>query len=425
MMTSNTAQHSGSIFKIANAVGRRILTVATGAAIGLALSFAPAGAQSQFRPLVQVDGMVITAFEVAERQKFLTLLRAPGDVRALARDQLINEKIQMREAEKLGIAAEPDAVKAGMEEFAARGNLTADQLLQFFAQAGIDASTFRDFVTAGVTWREFAKAKFVPMISLSNADIDAASVDATAEPGLRVLLSEIVLPAGDPATRKASMARAQRLTGLSEDEFRDAAQRFSIGGSRSNGGKLKWADVTALPAASIPAVRGLRPGQSSRIVSSEDALRIYYMHDREEVRGGTPPTVVDYAALLIAGGQSEANLAEAAKIRAEITTCGELYPLGRGLPPEQLVREEVRESQVPAAYRAELDRLDPGEISTRLTTSSGAMVVLMLCHRGNELPRSLTRDMIEEQLRNQRVGTMAQQFLDAQRAKARIEVFGN
>ena len=415
MMTSKTAQHSGSIFRIANKVGRRALTLAG----------TPAQAQGQFSPAVLVDGMAITTFELNERQKFLTLLRAPGDVRALARDQLINEKIQMREAERVGISIDADAVKAGLEEFAARGNLTAEELLGFFAQAGIDASTFRDFVTAGVTWREFAQARFVPMVSLSNADVDAASVDATAEPGIRVLLSEIVLPAGDPATRKASMARAQRLTGLDEDAFRDAAQRFSIGGSRSNGGKLKWADVTALPAASVAAVRGLKPGQSSRIVSFDDALRIYYMHDREEVRGGTPPTVIDYAALLLPGGPSEANLSEAARIRAEVTTCGDFYPLGRGLPPEQLVREEVLETQVPAAYRAELDRLDPGEISSRLTTSSGAMVVLMLCHRGNELPRSLTRDMIEEQLRNQRVSTMAQQFLDEQRAKARIEVFSN
>lgn len=424
MMTSKTAQHSGSIFDLARA-GRRLAALVVAAAIGLTLGLAPATAQSQFRPVMKVDGMAITAFEVAERQKFLTLLRAPGDVRALAIDQLVNEKLQMREAEKAGVVADAEAVKAGMEEFAQRGNLTADQLLQFLAQAGIDASTFRDFVAAGVTWRDYVRAEFMPRVTISKSDIDAAMAEALAEPGIRVLLAEIVLPADDPATRKASMARAKRLTGLDEAGFHEAAQRFSIGPSRSNGGRLNWADVTALPPEAGAAVRGLRPGQTTRIIETDDTLRLYFMRDREEVRGGTPRTVLDYAALLLPGGQSAANQEEAARISARVTSCDDLYPIARGLPPEQLIREELPEAQIPATYRAELDRLDPGELSSRVTTSSGAMAILMLCKRGNELPRSLTRDAVEEQLRTRRVTTMAQFFLEEQRANAFIETFGN
>ncbi|GGD41738.1 peptidylprolyl isomerase [Sinisalibacter lacisalsi] len=424
MMTSTTAQRGGSIFHFDGA-GRRLIALVLVAVIGLTLGLAPAQAQSQLRPIVRVDGMVITAFELSERQKFLSLLRAPGDVRALAIDQLINEKIQLREARLAGLVADEEAIKAGMEEFAQRGGLDAEQFLALLGQAGIDASTFRQFVTAGIIWRDFVRAELLPRVSISKAEVAAAAAKAEPEPGLRVLLSEIVLPAGDPASRRASMARAQRLTGLDEDEFTRAATRFSTGGSRNNGGKMKWVDITALPPAAGAAVRGLQPGQTSRIVESGEDLRIYFMRDREEVSGGTPRTVLDYAALLLPGGQSAANIEEVARIRARVTSCDDLYPIARGLPPEQLVREELPESQVPASYRAELDRLDPGEISSRVTTSSGAMAIVMLCARGNELPRSFTEEMIEDQLRNQRVSTMAQAFLDEKRANAFIETLGN
>lgn len=381
----------------------------------------PVAAQGQFAPVARVDGEVISAYELDQRVAFLTLLRAPGDVRALALDQLINEKIELREAARIGLVPDADAVKAGMEEFAARGNLSADEFVQLLGQAGVAAETFRDFVSAGIVWRDYARAQVLPKVTISAADIDQALATAQPQPGLRFLLSEIVLPAPDPASRRASLARAKRLTGLDEAGFADAAMRFSVGASRNNKGKMNWLDVTALPADVGAAVRGLQPGQTSRIIETEQDVRVYFVRDREEVSSAKPATMVDYAALLLPGGESKANVGEVAQIRDRVTSCDDLYPIGRGLAPEQLLRETQAESQVPAPFGATLAALDPGEIGTALT-ANGSMAILMLCSRGNELPRSLTRDMVAEQLRNQRVGTAAQMLLDTLRANAHVEI---
>ena len=391
------------------------------AGMALTLLAAPAGAQD-FTPAATVDGEVITVFELEQRQRFLTLLRAPGDVRTLAFDQLVNERLQVREAEKVGVTASEEAVDAGVEEFAARGNLTGDQFLQLLAQGGIAPESFRDFVAAGVTWREFVQANFGPMVSISKTEIAIAFGEAEPAAGLRVLLNEIALPAGDPATRRASQKRAERLVGLEEDAFREAAKRFSVARTRNDEGEMKWVDVSALPPAIGAAVRGLQPGQTTRALPVGEQIRIYYMREREEVKGGTPATVVDYAALLLAGGATDANLAAAAKIRADVTACDDLYPFGRALPPEQLIREQVREAAVPAPFGAELALLDPGEISTRVTTAGGALAVLMLCSRGNELPRSTTEEMVAAQLTSSRASAMAQSYLDELKANAQIEI---
>lgn len=413
----------GSAVTAIRRLARRSLAGAALALAALGVS-APAQAQGQFAPVARIDGEVVTSYELAQRTAFLRLLGAPGDVRALAMDQLVNERLQLREAGIAGIEVEDEAVTAGMDEFAQRGGLNGEQMLQFLAQAGVAAETFRDFVRAGVIWREYSREVFLPRVSISNAEIEEAMARAEADPGIRVLLSEIVLPAGDPATRKASQARAARLTGLDEEAFEDAAKRFSAGPSRNNGGRMTWADVTALPPEVGAAVRGLQVGQTSRIIESDDALRLYFVRDREEVAGGTPATMIDYAALLLPGGRSEANLAEVQSIRERVTSCDDLYPIARALPPEQLVREEVAESQVPAAYRATIDGLDRFEVGSTVTPS-GSFAVVMLCNRGNELPRSLTKEMVAEQLRNRRIGSMSQQFLEELRANAALEIIGN
>lgn len=420
---TNRGTSTGAVFARIGRAARRALT---GAALALAAlgPGAPAQAQGQFTAVARIDGEVVTSYELTQRTRFLTVLGAPGDVRALAMDQLLNERLQLREAAIAGIAVDDAAIAAGMEEFAQRGGLDREQMLQFLAQSGIAEGTFRDFVRAGVIWREFSREVFLPKVSISNAEIEEAMARAEAEPGIRVLLSEIVLPAGDPASRKASQARAARLTGLDEEAFEDAAKRFSAGPSRNNGGRMNWADITALPPNVGAAVRGLRVGQTSRIVETADALRLYFVRDREEIAGGTPATMIDYAALLLPGGRSEANLAEARRIRERVTSCDDLYPIARALPPEQLVREEVVEAQVPAAYRATIDGLDRFEVGSTVT-ASGSFAVVMLCNRGNELPRSLTKEMVAEQLRNRRIGTMSQLFLEELRANATLEIIGN
>lgn len=415
MKMSKTAAVIGGLVDAGKALGLS-MAILIGAG-GLSAAYA----QSQFSPAITVDGMVITKYELDQRTAFLTTLRAPGDVRTLARDQLINEAIEMREAEKAGITPSADDIQTGMEDFVARGGLSVEKFLQLIAQNGVAEQSFRDFVTAGVTWRDYVRATFGPQAKVSRTEVRQAMAESVTPAGLRVLLSEIVLPAGDPATRKASMARAERLTGLDEDEFTYAASRFSTASSRNNGGAMNWTDVKALPGNVAAAVSGLQPGQTSRVLAGADDIRIYFMRDREQVSGAKPQTVVEYAALLLPGGQSDSNRAEAARIRKRALQCDDLYPIARGLPPEQLVRETLPEALLPATYASELARLDPGEISSNATTASGAMAIVMLCARGNELPRSVTEDQIAKSVQNNRIGTMAQAFLDRQRANARIE----
>ncbi|MGH1368882.1 MAG: peptidylprolyl isomerase [Maritimibacter sp.] len=405
--------------------GLRALASASFLALALSVTATPqAGlAQNLYAPVIRVDDAAISAYERSQRIAFLRLLRAPGDVAKIAEEQLITESLQNGVAERMGISITPEALQAGMEEFAARGGLDAETFLKFIAQGGIAAETFRDFVSAGLTWREVARARFIPQVNVTKLEVERAFAEADPVQGDKLLLTEITLPAPNDASRKASRARADRLRKINDaSEFANAAKRFSVAPSRLQAGERDWIDLQALPPEIGAAVRGLKAGQTSRPIDTEDGVSVYFLRDRDRVTSAKSGTLVEYAAFLMPGGRSEATLAAATKLRGEVDSCNDLYPVARGLPQEMLVREEVAAGLVPTAYRAELAKLDPGEVSTALTSASGqSLVFLMLCNRRNDLPKSMTREQILNRLRDQRIGALANDFLVELRADAHIE----
>ena len=107
-----------------------------------------------FAPAITVNGRVITNFELKQRIIFFSLLQPNADATAEARKSLIEDRLRQYAAEQMGIEVSPEEVAAGMENFAARVNLSADEFLQALAPRGVSAETFRDFVQTGILWRE-------------------------------------------------------------------------------------------------------------------------------------------------------------------------------------------------------------------------------------------------------------------------------
>lgn len=132
--------------------------------VGLTLALvAPlAQAQGSFEPVITVNGRVITGYELDQRVLFLDILRVPGDHLAEAERGLIEDRLRLEAAKRDGITVTPAQLTAGMEEFASRANLPLDQFLEAIGQGGIAPETYRDFVHAGLLWREVVRARFAP-----------------------------------------------------------------------------------------------------------------------------------------------------------------------------------------------------------------------------------------------------------------------
>ncbi len=398
---------------------RKLSALALG--VALALGPRPADAQNLFAPVIKINESVVTAYELEQRQRMLTVLRAPGNVAELAREQLIDDRLRIQAANAAGIVPSEEEVLDGMTEFAGRANLSREEFIQALEGNGVAAQTFRDFVRAGLSWRLLVQARFGGRVNLSEAEIDRA-LGASGGSSVRVLLSEIIMPA-PPQQAEAVRERAERISQTtSEAAFSQAARQFSATATRQAGGRLPWQNLEDLPPVLRPLVLGLAPGEVTDPIPITNAVALFQLRGIEEV-GYTPPTysAIEYAAYYIPGGRSEATLAQARVLASQVDRCDDLYGVAKGQPEEMLDRQALPPAEIPTDIAFELSKLDPGEVSTALTRSNGqTLMFLMLCGRTGEISEDLDRDQFALGLRNQRLNSLAESYLSQLRADARI-----
>lgn len=383
--------------------------------VSLALA-APVLAQDMFAPRVYVNDRAITNYEVDQRALFLKVLRAPGNPEEEALKALIEDRLRQTEAERLGIKLVEKDLTAGLTEFASRANLTPEEFTAELGKAGIAPETFRDFVAAGVLWRQVVRARFLGQVPISEADIDKALEAATRPRALQVLVSELVIPAPE-GQEEAAMAKAQDLseTLSGEGAFAAAARKYSASSTAGAGGRLDWLPLANLPPAIGQKVLALDPGEVSDPVSVPGAVVLFLLRDVATDKTAEPISVsVDWVEFLVPD-----DAAEIARLRARADDCSMLMGEAKGLPEDRMTHHTAGMAEVPGDVALELAKLDPNEISVALTRG-GYRRMLMLCGRSPVLEPMPTRDQVREQVINQKLEGMAEGYLEELRSAAII-----
>jgi peptidyl-prolyl cis-trans isomerase SurA len=406
-------------------ISRTARTIAAAAMIAFGAGLAapaPASAQGLFSPAIEVNGSVITNFELEQRMEFLRLLRAPGDIYELARTALIEDRLKAQAVSAAGIRPTEEQIAQAMGEFAQRANLGPEEFIQALENGGVSRETFRDFIVNCVIWREYVRARFLGRARPTEAEIDRAMGQGGTGGGVRVLLSEIIIPA-TPQTIDQVQAEAERIAQITSfDAFSEEARRYSAAPTRSEGGRMGWLPLSNLPPAIQPVVLALAPGEVTAPIPLPDAIALFQLRSIQETGAPAPRyAAIEFAAYFIPGGRSEAALAEAAELRAEVDSCDDLYGVALDQPEGTLRRESLPPADIPRDYALELAKLDEGEVSTALATNDGqSLVFLMLCGRTAALNEDASREDIAAALTNQRINALAQGFLDQLMADALI-----
>lgn len=386
----------------------------------------PVAAQGLFSPVIRVNDRVITRYELEQRARFYQLLNAPGDLMDQARERLIEERLQLDAAAAMGITASEEAITDGLTEFAGRANLTPEQFLAAVQQAGVAPETVRDFVIAGVLWRDVVSQRFAPRVQITEDEIDRATALAAGRESVRVLISEIILPAQSPQQAAAARERALRIAEITTiPAFARAARQYSAAPTRGRGGRIDWLPLSNLPPAIATQILVLSPGEVTDPIPVPGGIALFQLRALEET--GLPPenpVAIEFARFLIPGGRTEAALSEARRIDGRVDTCDDLYGIAKGLPEDRLLRDTLPPEEIPTEIGMELARLDPGETSTALTMTTvdgkQALVLMMLCGRTMALAEEISREQIANALRNQRIASYAAGYLAELRADAVI-----
>ncbi len=417
---------------------RRILLGAAMAAMLTGTGLGPALAQgNQFQTLVYVNDAAVTRYELDQRLRFMQVLRAPDNTPETAEKALIDDRLRMFAARQFGIAPDKAQIDAGLTEFAGRANMGVEQFEAALAKAGVDRQTFRDFVTAGVIWRQVVRQHLLGQVRVTDAEVAQEMQKIIETPQVtHVALSELIIPAPE-GQQDAAMARAEEVVAgtKSEGDFAGFARKYSATPSAANGGRLPWTPLANLPPALRPLILSMKPGQISQPLTVPGAVVLFYLRDtRGTLRPGAEAQVLDYVRFTVGTAQ------EAARIAAASDTCADLFIHARGLPPQQIEHLKLPQGQVPTGDAIRLAVLDDNE--STVVNYGGAVQLLMLCKRepalmaeapekpvatapGEEPPKPdpnalPARDEVRNEIFNRKVGQAADAYLAELRANAVI-----
>lgn len=382
----------------------------------------PAQAQNPFSAAVEVNDTIVTNYEISQRMRFLSVLNAQGDLRQQALDALINERLQLDAALAVGAEAAPDAIEAGLTEFAARANLGPEQFLRQMGQEGVAPETVRDFVANGITWRNVVRSRFAGRVNITDEDVERAlELGTVLGGGLELSLAEIIIPVTpeNQADLQSELNRLADQINGDVEQFSEAARRFSAAPTREAGGVTGWRPLAELPEGLQERFMRMGYGQVTEPVplGGGQAYALFqYRGQREVTSPRLPITAIDYVTVAIAGGRTPEGLAEATRLRNAVDVCNDF----NGVLPGGYERHTLPPNQVPDDIALALRTLDNHEMTTSVTRNNGTVLLaMMLCDRVSAEPEAGI-DGIREQLFGQQLQRLSANYLEELRAEARI-----
>jgi len=135
-----------------------VMGVALAAAVTMIV---PAGSvQAASSVVAVVNNTPITTGDLERRVNFLKLQRTGGNLRSVAREQLIDDALKREEILKLRASVSTTEVDAAYARFASSNKMTTEQLGKVLNQAGVGPEHFKQFIALQMSWPRVVNGRF-------------------------------------------------------------------------------------------------------------------------------------------------------------------------------------------------------------------------------------------------------------------------
>lgn len=377
--------------------------------------------ENPYETLVLVNDLTITRYDLDQRKQLMKALGVSGNLHDQAVDDLVDDRIRQGAARKAGLSATESMIDSGVAEFAARDNLSTEQLNSYVARFGVAPESVRDFIRARLDWQRVVQARYGASARVSETEVDAALALTGRDRDQKVLLSELVLSTAELGLRGAEDFAQKIYSRIhSAEDFEEYARRYSAASTARNGGRLDWIPVSSIPPQVATRILALEIGQvTGPIQVGDDAIGLFLLRNLREGRPDVPAEqAVSYISVPVpADGWSSSDTDE---LIAGVESCEDLqfatHAFGQGSVAGGLIDslEGASDSLVAA-----LSQLDPGEAAIH-RTDAGDTSIVMVCRRG-ESESSALRDDVRQSLFGQRLTGFSESYLRRLRSEAFIE----
>jgi peptidyl-prolyl cis-trans isomerase SurA len=155
----------------------RILTRLSPRVLGCAAALVLMGCGSPLHAqtvAVMVNGEPITNYDIEQRSKLNFLTTHKPAVRQQVIDELINEKVKIKEGKKFGVDPTASDIDQSFAAMSSRMRTTPDQLAKSLESQGVRPETLKARMKAEMVWTSLVRGRYKESLQVGEKDVAAA-----------------------------------------------------------------------------------------------------------------------------------------------------------------------------------------------------------------------------------------------------------
>src|ERR1700751_2606324 len=123
---------------------------------------------------VMVNGEPITGFDIEQRSKLDFLSTHKQAARQDVINELIDEKLKIKEAKKFGVDPSSSDIDQSYGEMAGRMRINTDQLTKSLESQGIRSDTLKSRIRADMVWTSLVRGRYKERLQVGERDVNQA-----------------------------------------------------------------------------------------------------------------------------------------------------------------------------------------------------------------------------------------------------------
>ena len=399
----------------------------------------PVRAQQVLSIAAVVNDEVISFYDVEQRVTLVIASTGLQSTRAIQRrlrrqviNDLIEEKLQLQEAQRLNIGVSAADVERAFAFIENQNKLAPGRIDAFLASRNIEKSALERQLRAEIAWAKVIRRRLNPSLAVSEDEVDEVIARMERSAGQpEFLVGEIFLAVASP-TEEADVKR--RADDLVEELRRGAvfpavARQFSQGVTAGIGGEVGWVEAGQLAEELDQVLREMKVGQVTPPIRSSGGFYILALRDRRMILAVDDSEVeVTLKQIFLPltrntdGAEIASQRALANTIADSIQNCEDVDRLTAALrSPESGDLGTVRLSELPPDFRSAVASLAVGKPSEPVVAPTGVHI-FVVCERNEPKAKVPDRAAIAEQLGRTRLAMMARRYLRDLRRDAVVEL---
>lgn len=355
-------------------------------------------------------------------------------------ERLVVEKAQLQEAKDTGLRVDDYAVDQALVNVARQNGLDKAGLLARLKAEGIAEKQFRDELRSQILLQRLRERDVDNRVRVTEADIDRYLAEqrrggADQASGVAVNLGHILIAVREDASpaevaeREARARQAAEAAG-SQADFRAVVQEFSDAPDGRGGGAMGLRPLDRYPELFAKAVA--QAPQGGVVGPIRSGAGFHVLKVLEKSQAGMPAVVTqNHARHILLRIGDKMTEAEAAKRLADYKR-----RVDNGQASfESLAREYSQDGsarnggdlgwsspgQFVPEFEQVLDRLQPGQVSDPLISRFGVHLIQLIERRQTALTPREQRDMVRNVVRERKLETDYQAWLQELRGRAYVE----